>query len=283
MSMYRGASSLHWTSFRVRALLFHFFASASILLLLLSALYVGWYRWPGWYLTGVENVAGIVLLVDIGIGPLATLVVANPDKARRELVLDISLIVLLQMAALGYGMHTLWSGRPLYYAFSLDRIEVVPAAEFDDQVIETAVKHNARIVPTWYSRPSWIWAPLPSDPKVRESIVTAAITGGHDVTSRPEYFRPLTEAAAAMRDQYVPVRSLVGPRGLTESDYRARLAELGRPEGAVGALAIEGRRRDGAMIFDRATGEPLAFWPVRVDPAAAKRARSNQVGVDHRP
>lgn len=269
--------------FRSRVFVIHLLASLGVLSVVLATLYAGWYYWPGWYLMGAESIAGIIVLVDVGIGPLATLVVANPTKRRRELVRDISLIVLVQVTALGYGVHTLWSGRPLYYAFSLDRVEVVTAADFDDQVIETARKQNARIIPTWYSRPGWIWAPLPSDPKVRENIVAAALTGGHDVTSRPEYFRPLSEGAAAMREQYFPVQTLTGSKGLSASDYLARISELSRPESTLGVLAIEGRRRDGAMIFDRATGQPLAFWPVRVDLAAAKQAKSNQIGVDHRP
>ena len=100
----------------------------------------------------------------LGLGPLATLVVANPEKPRRELARDISLIVLVQLAALGYGAHTLWQGRPLFYAFSLDRIEIVTGSDFDDEVIETARKQGAAIIPDWSSRPRWIWAPLPDDP-----------------------------------------------------------------------------------------------------------------------
>lgn len=260
--------------FRSRAFVIHLLASLGVMSVVLAALYGGWYYWPGWYLMGAESIVGVMVLVNVGVGPLATLVVANPAKPRRELARDIALIVFVQLAALGYGAQTLWSGRPLYYAFSLDRIEIVTAAEFDDQVIASARKQNARIIPDPTSRPRWIWAPLPDDPETREKIVAAAITGGHDVTSRPEYFRPLSEGAAAMRDQYVPVQSLAGPKGLAESDYRSRLKDLGRPESALGALSIEGRIRDGAMIFDRASGEPLAFWPVKVDLAAAKKNKS---------
>jgi hypothetical protein len=260
--------------FRLRAFFYHLFGSACLLSVAVAALYSGWYFWPGWYLMGAESIVGVMVLVDVGVGPLATLVVANPAKPRRELARDIALIVIVQLLALGYGTHTLWSGRPLYYAFSLDRVEVVTAAEFDDEVIDAARKKNAGIVPEWNSRPQWIWAPLPDDPDTRDSIVAAAISGGHDVTSRPEYFRPLSEGGAAMRDMYVPVQSLAGPKGLAESDYRARLAALGRDEADLGALSIQGRTRDGAMIFDRASGEPLAFWPVTVDLSVVTKDKS---------
>jgi len=222
---------------------------------------------------GADSVAGIMILVDAGLGPLATLVVASPKKRRRELARDIALIVLVQLAALGYGMHTLWSGRPLFYAFSLDRAELVTAADFDDEVIETARRKHAAIIPEWYSRPQWIYAPLPDDMEMRGNIVASAITGGHDVTSRPEYFRPIGEGAAAMREHYVPLRSLVGSGGLlAENDYRKRLAELGRAEADLGALPIDGRSHSAAVIFDRVTGQPLACWPVNANIALTRRA-----------
>jgi hypothetical protein len=257
---------------RLRAFGLHLLASACLLSLIVLGLYAGWYYWPGWYLMGAENIVGIMVLVDVGLGPLATLVVASPQKPRRELVRDISLIVLVQLAALGYGAHTLWQGRPLYYVFSLDRAEIVIAADFDEDVIETARKQGAAIIPDWSSRPMWIWAPLPDDAETRGNIIASAITGGHDVTSRPEYFRPLAEGAAAMRERYLPVQSLIGSGGLlAESDYRARLAEIGRAEADLGALPIDGRTRYGTMIFDRASGQPLAFWPVNANIALVKK------------
>ena len=47
--------------FRVKAFALHALASASVLTLILGTLYFGWYRWPGWYLTGVLKV--LVILV----------------------------------------------------------------------------------------------------------------------------------------------------------------------------------------------------------------------------
>ncbi len=266
-------------SFRLRAFALHLFASASLLSVVLAVLYLGWYSWPGWYLLGAETIVGLMLLVDVGIGPLGTLVVANPAKPSRELMRDIALIVIVQLMALGYGAQTLWSGRPLYYAFSLDRIEIVTSSEFDQEVIDSANKKGAAIIPGWSSRPTWIWAPLPDDPALRNEIIASALTGGHDVTSRPEYFHPLPEGAAAMRERYIALPKLVG-KGFSEHDYEARLATLDRPADSLGALPIEGRTRDGIYIFDRASGEPVAFWNIPFDWAAAKKSEHD---VQHHP
>ncbi|MGH8267790.1 MAG: TfpX/TfpZ family type IV pilin accessory protein, partial [Steroidobacteraceae bacterium] len=105
--------------FRLKAFGLHLSGSASALTLVLSTLYLGWYRWPGWYLTSVLHVAAILVVVDVVLGPTLTLIVANPGKRRRALARDIAVIVTLQLAALAYGGVTLWLGRPLYYTFSV--------------------------------------------------------------------------------------------------------------------------------------------------------------------
>src|ERR1035438_5263850 len=104
--------------FRLKAFGLHLLGSATALTLVLGTLYLGWYHWPGWYLSDVKNVVFVLMGVDLALGPLLTLVIASPRKPRRELVRDISMIVAVQLLALGYGSEQLWAGRPLYYAFS---------------------------------------------------------------------------------------------------------------------------------------------------------------------
>ncbi len=249
-------------AFRFKVSGLHLLASVCTLTLVIGGFYIGWYEWPSWYLLGADRLVGILVLVDVGLGPLATLVVSSPDKPRKELQRDIAMIVLIQVVALGYGVGTLWSGRPLYYAFSLDRIEVVPAASFDEQALEQARQLKAPIMPSWTSLPQWIWAPLPDDPEERDNIIAKAIWGGPDVVSMPQYFRPFKDAAHAMQVRYISPRALLGSHGLSEADYQGSIAKLGRPESELGLLPVQGRARDGAWVFDRATGEPLAFHPV---------------------
>src|SRR5215469_13671502 len=135
--------------FRLTGFALHLLGSAGALTLVLGALYLGWYRWPGWYLTSVLHVVGIVVLVDLVIGPTLTLIVANPRKARRVFARDVAVIVTVQIAALVYGTVTLWSGRPLYYTFSADRLEIVQASDIDGGEITLALRQNPTLAPHW--------------------------------------------------------------------------------------------------------------------------------------
>lgn len=250
--------------FRFKVSGLHLLASVCSLSLVIGGFYLGWYGWPSWYLLGADYLVGILVLVDVGLGPLATLVVSSPAKPRMELRRDIGLIVLIQIAALGYGIQTLWAGRPLYYAFSVDRIQIVPAAVFDEKRLEKARQLKAAIMPSWASLPQWIWTALPENPEERQRLIAQSILGGPDIISMPQYFRPLAEADVAIRQQLLPPRTLLDSHGLSNAGYQSAIAKLGRSESELGVLPVQGRTRDGAWIFDRTSGEPLAFHPVVV-------------------
>ena len=183
----------------------HLLGSLAALALVLGSLYQGWYRWPGWYLTRALGVASILVGVDAALGPFLTLLVANPRKSRRALTRDISIIVAVQLVALGYGASTLWRGRPLYYAFSEDRLQLVQASDLDPREIELARASNPQFAPHWYSRPRWVWAPLPDEPALREKIVQSARSGGNDVIQMPRYFQSWRKGLPKLRGQLLTV------------------------------------------------------------------------------
>ena len=70
--------------FRFRAFGLHLLASAIALTLVLGTLYLGWYRWPGWYLADVVQVVLVLAGVDLALGPLLTFVIARSSKSRMS-------------------------------------------------------------------------------------------------------------------------------------------------------------------------------------------------------
>ncbi len=115
--------------FRLTAFSLHLLVSTGVLALVLGGLYAGWYRYPGWYLADAAHIVVLVAAVDLALGPTLTLIVAHPQKPRRVLARDICAIAAVQASALVYGVFTLWYGRPLYYTFSVDRLELVQASD----------------------------------------------------------------------------------------------------------------------------------------------------------
>jgi len=87
------------------------------------------------------------------------------------------MIVAVQLTALIYGGVSLWSGRPLYYAFSENVLQLVQAYDIDSAQSALALQQNAQFAPHWYSLPRWISAPLPQNTDERAKIVSSAIGG----------------------------------------------------------------------------------------------------------
>ncbi|HXW74988.1 MAG TPA: hypothetical protein VEK10_09260 [Steroidobacteraceae bacterium] len=240
--------------FRATAFGLHLSGSACALTLILGGLYLGWYRWPGWYLSSVLHVVGIVVMVDLVIGPTLTLIIANPNKPRRELARDVGMIVAVQLAALIYGATTLWSGRPLYYTFSLNRLETVQASDLDTGEITLAQHQNPSLAPHWYSRPRWVWAPLPENPQEAMNIVeSATIGGGKDVIDMPRYFEPWAKGLPTLRERLTRLDDVIYFSKAEKQSLRTRMSAQGLSSEQRNTLVLWGGSRRLLAVFDPAT------------------------------
>jgi len=236
--------------FRLRAFGLHLAGSATLLTSVLGAFWLGWYRWPGWYLASVLHVVGILAMVDVVLGPTLTLIVANPRKPRGMLARDIAVIVAVQLAALVYGGITLWGGRPLYYVFSADSLELVQASDLKADDIRVGQRENPGLAPYWYSRPRWIWAPLPDNPEEAQKIVAGTITGGTDVVQMPRFFRPWSEGLPALRKRLLRLDELRYFNRAEKQSLRARLLQAGIAPGQPDTMVMWGGTRRVLAVFD---------------------------------
>jgi len=248
--------------FRFKALSLHLLVSCMALTLILGGLYLGWYRWPGWYLADVTQVVAVITGVDLVVGPLLTFVIASPRKPRRALTRDIAVIVAVQLFALGYGTLSLWNGRPLYYAFSEDVLQLVQAYDIDADDLQRARRQHLALVPHWYSLPRWIWAPLPAESKERDKIVAAAISGGADVIGMPEYYKPWASGLAGLRAQLKRIDDVKYFSGNDKALFKQRMQAAGFATDQMNAMALTGRGRPLLAVFDPASATTVAIFRV---------------------
>ena len=237
---------------RLKAFALHFCGSLTALLLVLGTLYLGWYHWPGWYLTGALRVLPYLVGVDVVLGPLLTFVVASPKKPRRVLARDIACIVVVQLVALSYGSYTLWKGRPVYYTFDGRVLSPTQGIDLQPDEIALAQKTNPAFAPHWYNLPRWAWAPKPDD-KTFNAIKTSAVTGGYDVTAMPRFFKPWDEGFPAMRQKLQKVDDMAFFGLKAKKALRERLKERGFDPDAADALAMTGQGSPLLAVFDLKT------------------------------
>lgn len=178
---------------RFKAFLIHFFCSVTVGLLLAWLVFGVWYPLPLDKAVGVRHIFLLVLCVDVILGPLITLIIYVPGK--KGLAMDLVIVVVVQIAALAYGLHTVAVGRPTWIVFNVDRFDVVRAYEVDTRHLDQAKPEFQSI--SW-GRPRWVSAVLPEDTTAQQTILTEAISGGPDLAQRPEYYQLLSLAQQAI-------------------------------------------------------------------------------------
>lgn len=156
-----------------------------------------WYPFPYRDLAGGRSLFLLVVSVDVVCGPLLTAVLFNPAKPRNELWRDLGLVVLIQVGALAYGLHSVWLARPLYLVLEVDRFKVIAAP---DLVAESAVTELAKLPPplkpSWASGPITVATRAPRDAQERDAVMFEAAAGGRDYAERPEFYIPYEGPAA---------------------------------------------------------------------------------------
>lgn len=91
----------------------HLLISAVIFIGILYLILVEWY--PGPYFTAEGGWDGIKLMaaVDLVLGPSLTFIIYNHTKAKKEIVVDLSLVAIVQISALVWGGLQVYSERPV--------------------------------------------------------------------------------------------------------------------------------------------------------------------------
>src|SRR5262245_29793319 len=123
---------------RIRPAAYHLLGSTLVAGLGTLLLVWLWYPYPHNRLAGGLQLMAIMLSVDIVLGPVLTLVVAAPGKLVRALARDMAVIVVVQLFALGYGLHVLAAARPIGLVFEVDQMRVVSAADIDPDMLGQA-------------------------------------------------------------------------------------------------------------------------------------------------
>ena len=97
----------------LRAAVWHMCLSIAVAALVAFLVFGFWFPDALRHLAGGADLFWLIVGVDVVCGPLLTLVLASPSKSPRERWLDFSLIGAIQLAALAYGMYSVWVARPV--------------------------------------------------------------------------------------------------------------------------------------------------------------------------
>lgn len=236
---------------RIRAACIHLTLSMLIAGGLLALFWFVWYPAPLFLAVGGHEIFMMLLAVDVVLGPVLTLVVFKTGK--RHLKIDLSLIALVQAAALTYGVQTLLAGRPVYIAALGHRFDLIQANEVEKSDLEKA---NTGL--PWFG-PIWTGTESPKDQKERENFMF----GGADLGSFPQYHAPLTQMRAELIDRSESIVKLKSFNPGLESEIDRWLTQHGRSADSVRFQGLKARGRDMAVVIDARDASVIGIAPFK--------------------
>ena len=229
---------------RWRAAAIHLCASAAIAAIVVWTMLKIWYPSPFFEALGGTRLIALIVGVDVVLGPLITLIVF--DVKKKSLRFDLAVVVLLQLAALGYGVHIAFQARPVYLLFVKDRFEIVTANQLEPEQLAKVTRPEFKTVP--FSGPWTAAADLPTDPKELLMLQMLAISARADVQLFPQYFVPYFERNGLVLSKGRSLDRFEAEVPKSRSVIEKALVEAGRKPAEVLVLPLYIKERNLAVI-----------------------------------
>lgn len=233
-------------------------ALSCVLAMAAAALVFGaWYPFPYRDISGGASLFALLICVDVAIGPLLTLVAFDRRKTRAHLFRDLGVIFVLQLAALCYGMWTMFEARPVWLALEGDRFRVVSAAELDMTTLVEASPDFQRLSVTG---PRLIGARLAKNTD-RDYLDSLKLSmGGLHPALRPSRWVPYDTQREGVRSELKPLDVLRQKRPQDAQAIDNAVRDAGLPIERLGYLPLHSRTHsDWIVVLDRQAAQPVAF------------------------
>jgi hypothetical protein len=245
--------------FGLRASVWHLLGSAMVAGVAAALVFMLWYPGPYRELSGGSHLFLIVISIDLVCGPLLTLILFNPTKTKRELALDLGLVVLVQLAALVYGLYTVALARPVYLAFEKDRYRVIAQADVLTEKLSAAPLSLRTFS---YQGPQMLGVRVakPEDADYLQELEQSI--NGRDSSFRPERWVIYETQVAQVLAKVKPLEELVQKYPQRADELRVLVAATGLREAQVAWLPISARNSMAwVALVDKTTAAVVGYAP----------------------
>jgi len=230
----------------------HFLITLALSALAAALVFLAWFPDPYQEMLGGTQLFEIMVMCDLGLGPLTSFIIYNSKKSRRALVFDYTVVGVVQLAAFIYGIYAVANTRPAYVVFVGDRIEVVSAGEIDDADLAQGAE-GYRTRPQW--GPQFVSIREPADPKEREKVMLSALAG-KDYPVLPAYYVPYERGLPELRHRSLPVSVL------EQRHPEAKPLVTAADAGKLVWLPVRHSKGFWTVLLDPDSGRPMQWLPI---------------------
>lgn len=116
--------------FKRKAVLWHLLISAVLTIAVTIFIFWSWFPAPFSLAAGALTGLGIIVSVDMCLGPALTFLLMHSRKSTRETMVDAVVVAVLQISALSFGLWQMHLARPAAVVFWQDGFYLVKAADY---------------------------------------------------------------------------------------------------------------------------------------------------------
>ena len=188
---------------RLKFFLSHLAISAIIAFLAIIIVFCVWYPFPLAKAIGVTYIFLMLLAIDIIVGPVLGFIVYKEGK--KSLKMDLGVIIIIQLAALFYGIYSIFEGRPAWLVYNVDRFELVRNNEIVENNIADAMpqfQHPSNL------KPQYAAVQFSKNVKQRNDEMFAEALGGISLAQKPERYVDFSHAQAKIQQRMQPLSIL---------------------------------------------------------------------------
>lgn len=240
----------------------------AIINLLLSGIFFGaiaffvfklWYPYPYREIVGGTKLFLLAIAVNVICGPLLAAIVSNPQKSKSELTKDLSVIGLIQLTALSFGLYALFQARPVYLAFEVDRFRVVTYADIKKEDLNPDVVDLHRVPLTGVRL---IGTRTPKDGEEMIESLDLSLKG-FDPSSRPKWWVDYDAIKNDVIKKAFPISNLLGKYPDHERLIKESVEGLSKGSATILWLPVTSfRSMNWIVLIDGASAKPIGFLPL---------------------
>ena len=242
---------------KLRAFGIHFSITLVVALIAAALIFLVWYPAPFARMVGGLKLFTLITGCDLALGPVISLVIYSSRKTWLALVFDYTVVGVVQLAALVYGVYSVSEARPAYVAFVKDRLEVIAAGEISEKD-RLEAKESKFVSPP--VRGPMLVATFVRPEDHNDALWTAL--EGRDIGVRPKFYVDYESQIERVKKHLKPLSALQRRNQEFDQIIATALRELERPADDFGWLPVKHTRGIWTALVDRQTGYPVKYVPM---------------------
>jgi hypothetical protein len=236
----------------------HLWLSLFLLLVAGGVILYAWYPAPFLHFAGTEKFSLLLLLAALLMGAPLTWLVYREGK--KYLALDITIIILIQLAAFGWAMMMLYRDRPYFMVFTVDRFDILAQPEIDPAAIP-----DSKFLNKPFRGPILLYANMPPPGPVYQRLLREIVMEGKpDLQYRPAfwslYAKRQQSVTAKEKSLAVLRRSRPGAAKRIDRFVHGHGGDIN----TLGFVPAHGQGADFTVVLDRESGAVIGM--LNVDP-----------------